>query len=131
MDNKTYYSGDTPFMIRRQDTGDCAVLLLNLDSPSTNPAAYRSLVSSIEDLFSQSITNRSSARQGKLINKLEARWLPRRGYDSEGYPHTLLLNETNAHAILKLILLRQGTDIIEVTVETDEEKKNRLSHNRY
>jgi hypothetical protein len=43
----------------------------------------------------------------------------------------LLLNETNAHAILKLILLRQGTDIIKVTLETDEEKNNRLSHNRY
>jgi hypothetical protein len=118
-------------MIRRQDTNDCAVVLLDLDSPSTNSRTYQSLVSSIEVLFSPSITNRSSPQQGKLINKLEVRWLPRRGYDSEGYPHTLLLNEKNAYAILKLILLRQGTDIIEVTVETDEEKKNRLSDNRY
>ncbi|KAH9203280.1 hypothetical protein DL95DRAFT_399493 [Leptodontidium sp. 2 PMI_412] len=131
MADQSFY-GELPFMIRRQDTDDCGVVLLNLDPPCTNSRTYRSLVSSIEALFSPSITNQfSPEQQGKLINKLEVRWLPRRGYDSEGYPHTLLLNEKNAYAMLKLILLRQGTDIIEVTVETDEEKKNRLSDNRY
>ena len=113
MDNKSFYGRDAPFMIRRQDTGDCVVLLLNLDSRSTNLTTYRSLVSSIED-FSLSIRHRCAAGQGKLINKLEARWLPRRS-ESEGYPHTLLLNDANAHAILKLILLGQGTDSIKVS----------------
>jgi hypothetical protein len=92
MDNKAICDRSAPFMVRRQDTGDCAVLLLEFDTPS-NPRIYKSLVSRIEDLFYPEITNeyRARAAQGKLITKLEARRLPRRGYDSEGYPHTLLL----------------------------------------
>lgn len=52
----------------------------------------------------------------KMIKKLEVRWLPRRGPDLEGYPCTLAIDENNACAVLKMILQRLGTDIIEVTM---------------
>jgi hypothetical protein len=68
MADQAFYR-ELPFMIRRQDTDDCAVVRLDLDSPSTNSRTHQSLVSSIEVLFSPSITNRSSPQQGKLIAK--------------------------------------------------------------
>ncbi|KAL5349574.1 hypothetical protein ACLOAV_005869 [Pseudogymnoascus australis] len=67
----------------------------------------------------------------RKITKLEALWLPRRGYELEGYPQTFLLSEMNAQANLRLVYFRQGTDIIEATLETDEESNKRLSGKFY
>jgi hypothetical protein len=44
-------------------------------------------------------------------------------------PHTLLVKEENAQLILRMVLLRQGTDILEATLESDEDMGKRL--NRY
>lgn len=88
-------------------------------------------MSDIEQLFFPGTTGHCGRESERKITKLEARWLPRRGYDLEGYPRTLLLDEKNAQAILRVILFRRGTDIIEATLETDEEKNRRLSGKFY
>jgi hypothetical protein len=93
-----------------------------LNETSSQPRTYKSLVSDIEQLFSP------GRKLERKITKIEARWLPRRGHDSEGYPHTLVVDEKNSQAISRLILFRQGTDIIEATLETDEEKDERPSY---
>ena len=87
----------------------------------------QSLVSDNEQLFPKT----TSRGPEKKITKLEARWLPRRGYNLEGYPHTLLLIEKNASAVLRLILFKQGTYAIKVTLETDEEAASKLSRYQY
>jgi hypothetical protein len=128
MDNKAIFDQSAPSIVRRQDTSEYTVLLLKFDTVLPfNEEIYESLASCIEKLFYPKNQNRAEER--KRITKLEACWLPRRSYDLEGFPQTILLDETNAYAILRLIVLRQGTDIIEVTLETDEEKKNKLSPN--
>jgi hypothetical protein len=105
----------------------CGLLLKFNTVLSSNQEIYESLASCIEKLFYPK--NQNCAEERKRITKLEACWLPRRGYDLEGFPRTLLLDKTNAYAILMLIVLWQGTDIIEVTLETDGEKKNKPSPN--
>ncbi|OBT38763.1 hypothetical protein VE00_10838 [Pseudogymnoascus sp. WSF 3629] len=124
MDIKAISDRHAPFMVRRQDTGECAVLMVEITN-SGLLLDYKSLSSNIERLFFPEIRHYYGRESGSKITKIEARWLPRRGYESEGYPHTLLVDEKNAQAILRLILLRQGTDIIEVTLETDAEKDKR------
>lgn len=119
MDIKAIADRHAPFMVRRQDTGECAVLMVDIMSLSIHNGDYKSLLRNIEELFFPGIIRRFGCEPGSKITKIEARWLPRRGYDSEGYPHTLLVDEKNANAILRLILLRQGTDIIEATLKTD------------
>ena len=125
MDNKTFGDCSAPFMVRRQDTNECAVLLFNIGQHAY--PVYDKLVSEVGILFS---TRRSCNGEwindvSRRITKLEVRWLPRRGYDSEGFPHTLLLNDKNMAAMLRLMLLRRGTDIIEATIEDEEDKRER------
>ena len=119
MDIKAITDRHAPFMVRRQDTGECAVLMVDIRSVGRLHDDYKTLLCNIEKLFFPETIHYYGREPGSRIIKIEARWLPRRGYDSEGYPHTLLVDEKNAQAILRLILLRQGTDIIEVTLETD------------
>lgn len=95
MDNKAICDRRAPFMVRRQDTGNCAVLMVGigddgiLNEASSQPKTYTYLVSHIEQLFFPGTTGHYGRELGRKITKLEARWLPRGGHESEGYPHTL------------------------------------------
>lgn len=120
MDNNALSDGKVPFMVRRKDTGECAVLLIHLSPSHLN---LRILLRQIYTTFS---TNRYWGDQ-KMISKLEVCWLSRQGYHSEGYPQRLLFNNQNMIAILRLMLLRQGIDVIEATFETPEEMRKRGS----
>lgn len=112
-----YFGRELPFMVRRKDTSDSTILLVDLKMLNCDLHIYQFLSYYTGLRF-------LGPRSEKEITKLEVRWLPRRG---DAYPDTLILDKTNAYTALKLILLRQGTDLIEVTVETDEEQKSRLS----
>ena len=95
MDNKAICDRHAPFMVRRQDTGDCAVLMVGigddgiLNEAPSQPRTYRCLLSDIEQLFFPGTTGHYGCESERKITKLEARWLPRRCYDLEGYPHAL------------------------------------------
>lgn len=119
MNNKAISDGQAPFMVRLQDTDACAIMMLGLNRINHDYSFnYDQLVTSIGQLFpeTRSHGNGHGWYASRKIAKLEARWLPRRGYESEGYPQTILLDQQNGRGILRMILLRQGTDIIEATL---------------
>jgi hypothetical protein len=51
--------------------------------------------------------------------------MPRHDFQG-GYPQRMVLEEGNVASVLRLMLLRQGRDVIEVTFETDLEWNERV-----
>jgi hypothetical protein len=109
-------------MARRQDTQECAILMIELYrfdvGYNDSQYVYDDINREVGRVFKRQGDRPYEGGLGRRINKFEARWLPRRGPDLEGYPCTLAIDKTNACAVLKLMLQRQGSDIIEVTMGT-------------
>lgn len=118
MNNKVFEDSSAPFMVRRSHTGEPAVLLFRIGNSSSD--SYHNLLSEIDTLFS---LHKISKVDTYEITKLEVHWL------SKGvFPHRQTLNEKNTMAILRLILLRQGRDVVEATIERKEEAQEKRGY---
>jgi hypothetical protein len=98
MDNSRLFDAHAPFMARLQDTDARAVVMVQLRGLKCNSwFSCDDLIESIKSSIPETEVhpNRCEGRQPREIAKLEARWLPRRGYESEGYPPTILVDEQN------------------------------------
>jgi hypothetical protein len=112
-----------PFMIRRVETGMCKVLLLPIKYSSTRSITHHEFTAQIIKLFLPPIEN--CCFLPREITRLEVRWMPQHDFQG-GFPQKMVLEEGNVASVLRLMLLRQGRDVIEVTFETDLEWNERV-----
>lgn len=73
MDIKAITDRNAPFMVRRQDTGECAVLMVNISNGGILHGDYKSLLCNIEKLFFPETIHCYRRKPGGKITKIEAR----------------------------------------------------------
>jgi hypothetical protein len=106
-------------MVPFQGTDACDVVMVQLDGLNHNSwFSYDDLINSIQPFFPETEIQPKpdNGKQPREIAELEARWLPRRGHELEGYPPTNLIDEQNVRNVLRMIIFRRGTDVIEATL---------------